>query len=289
MKKIIIAYVPVVHRGYLELFQKYPDAFIYLLGLGIIGKFPRLKKDLRYLDPTDIRKMLGSVRGLEDRVFVIDWVHIEGLNRIGLTGLASSWPQLIMPDEDISHELAQKHLPSFKVTFEPTFLRYDKIKVQKEDPVHPDVIVSFDDLDRNFMGLALAESQKSEDWWRQVGAVAVKKDRGHYEVILARHNQHTPTTYSLYIYGDPRSNYSKGLNYEFSTAIHAEAGIVAEAANKGISLNSASLYVTTFPCPPCAKVLALTGIKKLFFQSGYSVLEGQELLKNNGIRIIQVK
>ncbi|MGD0977296.1 MAG: hypothetical protein ABR875_03320 [Minisyncoccia bacterium] len=284
MKQIIIAYVPVVHRGYLELFKKYPDAQIYIFGSDIISRFPQLRKDLRALNPNEIKRMLTATLALAEEVRILDWRDLDCFWRAKKNKLS-----IIMPGEDICRDLAEKYLPGIEIQFENVFLRYDKTRTLKEDLVDPDVVMSCDELDRHFMGIAVGESQKSEDWWRQVGAILVRKSYNGSQVILVRHNEHMPTSYSLYIQGDPRGNYSKGLNYEFSTAIHAEAGVIATAANWGISTHGLSLYTSTFPCPPCAKILALSGIENLYFRSGYSVLGGQELLKQHNIRIIQVK
>lgn len=282
IQDIIIAYVPIVHKGYIELFSKYPDAMIYILDNSFLGLFPWLRKDLRAMDPENICEMINAVIPSFNHVKTLNLKHLEIIKKP--TSLLGN-KLFVLPDEDISHELAEKFLFGCNVIFEPIFLRYDKIKTRKEDPVITDCEISYSELDRHFMSLAKAEAQKSEDWWRQVGAVLVKDET----VILARHNTHLPTSYSLYIYGDPRGNYSRGLNYEFSTAIHAEAGIISEAANRGISTKGSYLYVKDFPCPPCTRVIALSGIEKLYFHSGYSVLEGKELLKTYDIEIIQVK
>ena len=69
----------------------------------------------------------------------------------------------------------------------------------------------------------------------------------------------------------------------------AEAQLVAAAAKQGISLEGASMYVTTFPCPPCAKLVAYSGIKKLYYADGYGVLDGERVLKSQGVEIVFVK
>jgi dCMP deaminase len=125
---------------------------------------------------------------------------------------------------------------------------------------------------------------KSSDWWRHVGAVLVKDEK----IILSTFNTHVPSEQMPYVNGDPRSNFSKGVHLELSTAIHAEARLIAQAAKEGVSLDGASLYVTTFPCPPCAKLVAYAGIKKLYFDEGYGVLDGEQILKQQGVEIVQV-
>jgi dCMP deaminase len=88
--------------------------------------------------------------------------------------------------------------------------------------------------------------------------------------------------------GDPRSNFYKGVGFELSTATHAEARLIAQAARDGTSTEGAVMYVTDFPCPPCAKLIAAAGISRLYFRSGYAVLDGQQVLESAGVDLIQI-
>ena len=88
--------------------------------------------------------------------------------------------------------------------------------------------------------------------------------------------------------GDPRSNYSKGVNLELSLANHAEPMVIGTAARKGIPLEGTDLWVTNFPCPPCGKLIAEAGIKRLFFRRGYAVLDGDITLRKAGVEIFRV-
>lgn len=76
---------------------------------------------------------------------------------------------------------------------------------------------------------------------------------------------------------------------EYSTAIHAETAVIAQAAAQGVSTQGASLYVTTFPCPYCARLIAHSRIKRLFVSDSYATLGGQKLLEDAGIAIIKVE
>lgn len=89
--------------------------------------------------------------------------------------------------------------------------------------------------------------------------------------------------------GDPRAIFNKGVHIELSSYLHAEAHVIAEAARRGIATEGADLYVTTFPCPVCAKLLAATGIARLYYRDGYSVLDGEEVLLGAGIEIVQAQ
>ena len=136
------------------------------------------------------------------------------------------------------------------------------------------------------MKLAQSSAQKSSDFWRQVGAVLVGQDG---EVISAGSNRHMPDDQTPYIMGDTRGLFHKGQHMELSTAAHAESSLIAKAAKQGISLEGASLYVTDFPCPYCARMIAMSGIKKLYFSKGYAVMDGQEVLKQANIKISKVE
>ena len=67
------------------------------------------------------------------------------------------------------------------------------------------------------------------------------------------------------------------------------AGSCGELAKRGIALEGASIYVTTFPCPVCAKSVALSGIKKVYYSKGYSLLDAEDILRAYGVEIVLVK
>jgi dCMP deaminase len=107
--------------------------------------------------------------------------------------------------------------------------------------------------------------------------------------VYKAHNLYVPADQTPYDEGDPRSNFTGGKHFESSLAIHAEAQLVAQAAKEGISLKGVDIYCDTFPCPPCAKQLAYSGVKRVFYRNGYSVLDGERILKSQGVEIIFVK
>jgi dCMP deaminase len=276
MKKAIVAYVPVLQRGYWRFFEKYGDAeALYILGEDLIGETDYLRKEIRALDPELIRKAVESWN-LMPSVFILEKKDIEKIK--------SEFDDLIMPNEDVMHDLAEKYFSGKKIIFDEVFLRWDKHSAIKEFPVNPDVKISKEDFDKDMILRALSASAKSSDWWRRVGAVIVKKG----EVIISTCNQHVPSPHMPNANGDPRSCFHKGVHLELSTAIHAEAAAIAEAARAGKSLEGASIYVTHFPCPPCAKSIAYSGIKKLYYTVGYGVLDGESILKSRGVEIVFV-
>jgi dCMP deaminase len=140
-------------------------------------------------------------------------------------------------------------------------------------------------MDRELMDKAFVQSDKSSDWWRQVGSVLVKDGK----VIISGYNKHLPTDFSPYINGDPRNNFDAGIRIDLCTAIHAEAAMIATAAKNGIKLEGSSVYVTTFPCPTCARLLAEAGIKKVLYSKGYSLLDAEDILKDAGAEIVLIQ
>jgi dCMP deaminase len=139
-------------------------------------------------------------------------------------------------------------------------------------------------VDKDLLRAALGEAGRSSDWWRQVGAVAVRDG----VVLDVTHNEHRPTEYSPYVNGDPRNDFRRGVHLELSTAIHAEALLVARAARQGRSLHGADLYVSTFPCPGCARLIAEAGFRRCLFAGPYAVLDGEQVLRAAGVVLVWV-
>lgn len=190
-----------------------------------------------------------------------------------------------MPDEDVCRQVHEKYLNGVSVEFINTFLRWtsDSAKAHKEVESAREIIVN-DDISVIFQQLLL-EAEKSIDQYRQVGAAVCKRG----EFCIYSHNMIVPSIYTLFYEGDPRSQFQKGVNIETSLALHGEAGLVARAAKEGLCLDGADMFVTDFPCPPCAKLIAYSGIRRLFYLKGYAVLDGETILRENGVEIIRVK
>ncbi len=108
------------------------------------------------------------------------------------------------------------------------------------------------------------------------------------EVLGSAWNHHVPTEYAPYTDGDPRDSFSRGVRTDLSTAIHAEASVVAQAARAGRVLDGADLYVTTFPCPACARLVAEAGFRRCYFAGPYSLLDGDTILRAADVELIWV-
>jgi cytidine deaminase len=57
---------------------------------------------------------------------------------------------------------------------------------------------------------------------------------------------------------------------EFVRAMHAEQAAITDAAMRGIALCRATLYVTTFPCHECARMILAAGIERVVYIEPYA-------------------
>lgn len=273
---MLVAFVPVLHKGYLELFKTYPEE-LGILGLDVIADYTSLTRDLRIIDPQELKQ---AIEGL--RIFP----RVRVLSKADIAALGAANVNVIMPDEDVSRDLASKYFAD-RVTFASAHIRnrWDKKFVNEENVISPQRVISKATADIELMKIANVEADKSADWWRQIGAVLVKEG----EVVYKNWNKHLPSDFHLAYNGDPRSNFDRGERPDIYTSLHAEAGIIAKAAKEGLALEGTSMYTSTFPCPNCARLIAEAGIRTVYYQKGYSVLDAEEILAAYGIEIVLVQ
>ena len=280
MKQILIAYVPVLHRGYQEFFAKYEQSELYILDKEELLDFEELeylKKDIRVLD---LSLAVQAVKSWN--IFNI----VKSIKLSEIDQLIDSEVQFVFTNDDIGHFIANKFFAkTVNKKFESIFLRWDKNLMSSQNEVPKGVMISKEEFEQKSMIKAFVEAGKSSDWWRHVGGVISKNG----QVIMAGCNQHLPTNDQQYKNSDPRISYTSGVGADFSSSIHAEANLIALAAKKGIALDGAEIFVTTFPCPVCAKQIAVSGIKKVYYAKGYAVLDGLEILRAFGVEIVLVQ
>lgn len=276
MKQVLL-YLPVVHAGHEAFFARHGDAAeVLILGTGFRVLFKSLAKDIRALPPARAAQFLRvMLPGTQVRV-----IEPEDLPA------ALTADTLVLPDEDVTRTLAAEHhlAAGRNLIFDKTFLRWDREWSQVKRPADAEAAVGVGELPPALLARARELAGHSSDWWRQVGAIAWRGER----VLGAAWNQHAPTEYAPYVDGDPRDNFSRGVRADLSTATHAEASVIARAARDGIPLAGADIYVTTFPCPACARLIADSGFRRCYFTGPYSVLDGDKILKAAGVGLFWV-
>lgn len=278
MKSVLILYVPVLHKGYLALFKKYSQRVegVYLFDERLVGELAPHGKEIRAIAPEEMRHIIAALGFFKS---------VEVLTPAKAKQLARMKHAIVTADEMVSRAFIEKYVPDARVTYSPVFLRWDEKHVHKQQSAHY-ARISRSKFDREIMARARTISEKSSDWWRQVGAVAVKDKH----IILETHNLHVPSEHIPYAFGDIRDHVPAGTLSHISTALHAEQGIIAAAARReGVGLEGADIYTTVFPCPVCAKMIAHAGIKRCFFAEGHSTFDGEQVLKAHGVEIVLVK
>ena len=276
MKQVLL-YLPVIHAGYEAFLRRHADAAeILLLGSGFTADYPSLAKDIRALPAAHAAGYL-RLDGGDASIRVVE--------PAGLAAAVTGDP-LVLPDEEVMRDIADRYElgAGRSLVFDRTFLRWDRDWATANTPVNFDGEITAAELPRELLGRAQALAGRSSDWWRQVGAVAARAG----QVLGAAWNHHLPTEYAPYLNGDPRDAFERGIRADLSTAIHAEAALIAGAARDGTSLAGADLYTTTFPCPACARLIAEAGFARCFFAGQYSVLDGEQTLRARGISLIWV-
>ena len=281
----LIAYIPTLNQRHLAWFKRHPDSDLFLISQAEAEELlPRLERNMAAL-PTEMVARMVSSEGLVRRAQI--FLHGSGREDDDPDLSSPRWKRWILADEDVSHLFAEKYLAPAGCTFsfEMIWARWDMTAVTRNQPVIPDVEISFSEFDRELMKKAVEISNRSPDWWRTIGALAVLWNG---QVIPAVCNFHMPNEYETYIFGDPGLNRDAGQEGKY-TSIHAEEAVITHCARYGLALDGAHLYVTTFPCERCARQLVQAGIKKLFFRNGFSSLNAQDVLKVGSVKIIQVK
>jgi dCMP deaminase len=275
MKSQLIAYVPVMHAGYEKLFRDIAQEIetAWVVGPEFIRELMPLHQEIRALTP-ERAKIYLKASGYFTEVKILKKDNLDQVR---------DKPLIVVADA-LTRKLSDLYFDRRRVRFDNAFLRWDEISVYstKLPDYHKS---SKDEFDRRIIWLAAVLKEKSSDWWRQIGAILVIDK----EVILESFNQHTPSESAPYLDGDPRDFIKAGERTDLATAKHAERGIIYEAAKRGIKLEGSSIYLTVFPCNICAEAIAYSGIKRCYFSSGWANLNGEEVLKANGVEIILVK
>lgn len=279
MKSVMVMHVPVLHNGYLQFFAKHKKETrtVFILDEDFASEFMSARKEIRAISSDIMRRLIESL-GFEVYIFGRKTLRIFNSDTVNIE-------KVFVASDQVSRGFAEEYLNHLNIVFDDIFLRWDQKHVLTQKPVDYARISTEDKFDRRMCNLAKKESEKSSDWWRHVGAIIVRDGK----IILRGYNRHVPSEHIPYAFGDIRDHIEAGTNSHISSALHAEQTIITEAAKKGISLEGTSIYLTTFPCPVCAKLIAYSGIKRCYFTEGHVSFDGEEVLAANGVETILVK
>jgi dCMP deaminase len=277
MTTVLILHIPVLHAGYLQIFERYAEDVdgLYVMGKTLLRQFidyAYLQREIRAVDPHTIKKIVEALE-IFFWVEVLDVEHAQTLR----------YDNVIIANEDITRRFAEQYFDSSRVAFVPSFLRWDTTKLARNVTLSS-VCVTRDPFHQRMMALAEEKGEQSSCWWRQIGIVAVKEQN----ILLTAYNKAMPTEHDPYAFGHIRDLFKPGEHGELSSTLHAEKVLVATAARNGIILEGADVYLSVFPCPDCAKVLSATGIRRCYFKSGNAYLDAEKVMRGAGIEIARV-
>jgi dCMP deaminase len=109
--------------------------------------------------------------------------------------------------------------------------------------------------DEYFIATAFLISSRSPDLRLKVGCVLVKDNH----VISMGYNGFLPKI-------EHKSFIENG--HEQAT-VHAEQNSIADCAKRGVKTDGAVAYITHYPCINCFKILACSGITKIYYRDDY--------------------
>jgi len=135
------------------------------------------------------------------------------------------------------------------------------------------------DWDTYFMNIARAVATRSTCPRKHVGAVIVRD-----KIILS-------TGYNGSIRGMPHCT-EVGCDMEDGhcvATVHAEANAIIQAARNGVRIDGADIYVTASPCWYCFKLIANSGIKRIFYGEFYRDERSIRVAKECGIELISME
>ena len=96
--------------------------------------------------------------------------------------------------------------------------------------------------------------------------------------LLVKDNRIISQGYNGFLSGCQHNSIVRN-NHE-QAVIHAEQNAITDCAKRGVSCEGSIAYVTHYPCIICFRLLAASGIKKIYYIEDYKNDELVETLKN---------
>jgi dCMP deaminase len=134
------------------------------------------------------------------------------------------------------------------------------------------------DWNSYFMGIAHQAATRSTCQRKHVGAVIVR-DRA----VLS-------TGYNGSLRGMPHCE-DVGCVIEDGhciTTVHAEANAILQAAKNGVGVDGGEIYTTASPCWNCFKLIANSGIKRIFYGEFYRDERSRRVAQEIGIELVDL-
>lgn len=101
----------------------------------------------------------------------------------------------------------------------------------------------------------------------QVTATRSPCSRLQVGCILVNDNRIISQGYNGFLPGCPHESKVRD-GHELAT-VHAEQNAITDCANRGVSTNNATAYITHYPCINCMKILCASGIREIKYINDY--------------------
>ncbi len=85
------------------------------------------------------------------------------------------------------------------------------------------------------------------------------------------------------------NNIESGTRQEVCRAVHAEQNAIISAAIKGVSIKGGTIYLNTYPCSICTRMLKNAEIKRIVYDSDYSDPLSKEMRDESKIEVVKYK
>lgn len=115
-------------------------------------------------------------------------------------------------------------------------------------------------------------------------------DRKHVGAIIVREKNILSTGYNGSIRSQPHCDDVEHdmVNGHCVRTIHAEANAIIQAARHGVKINEADIYTTASPCWECFKLIANSGIQRIFYGEFYREEKSFKIAEELGIELIRI-
>jgi len=128
-------------------------------------------------------------------------------------------------------------------------------------------------IHESYMNIAKEIAKRSYAKRLKVGALIVKDNR-----IISDGYNGMPYNFTNICETNGKTNIE---------VLHAETNAITKIAKTTLSSEDSTLYVTESPCIECAKLIIQSGIKTVYFESRYRIIDGLDLLKKASITVFE--
>ncbi len=125
----------------------------------------------------------------------------------------------------------------------------------------------------------------------RVVATRATCDRKHVGAVLVRDRTILSTGYNGSIRGLPHCTEAGHMMEDGHcvATVHAEANAIIQAAKNGVAIEGATIYTTASPCWPCFKLIANSGIRRIYYGEFYRDQRSLAVSREAGIELVSLE